>query len=911
MAYKDAYSALMKGVEELDCQGPAVPGDLVLIGDHAFPLAMNPRGKVLMAASRYGQGRIVVLGHEAFLTTFPAVVENALTWLKPSTDAQVGIHSAYSAVAHNLFYTSIQAEVGGFHSGLGVYVTDAYSVGPTAKELVAFLKEGGGLLVAGQAWSWAMDHPKENILLGFPGNKVCSVAGIYFSEHPGQLGVFPVPRQIPSSWLAVSKDEDFKDDLEFLLEGVSAFDIQGDALPSEVLVHGPLAFPIATTNDGRAFIAGSYYGQGRVIVTTHESYLGHQALAPFLINAVRWLDEGRNGTVGILPELSGAHALLSQSGLTCEKTRFKQGLSVYVCTSYSDAHAADIQEFVAEGGGLLIGGHAWYWAQTHSGHNAVTEYPGNHILNKMGFSILEATLNAGLYEALQSCSEAYHFRRMLQNFMAHVTCGQTLTEHEQACLKRLGTDCVTYLHMRAHDCPSYNSILNMLTNMVKKAGVPQVCASCPVENSKDHLLLHVGTEVYKASPNPDDLLPYIIKDRPYLPTVPDARVWISGNTEGSEEWKSTGLYLSPGMKTHMAIPSQIVGKGWEVQIGCQTDYVGNADELIRAPVVHERFPIESDTVQVSNLWGGLIYLVAPSNCHEGELEITVEEAIRAPYYKSGETSVAAWVGGIRDAPAPWAEMEFENIIMTVPSEVVRHIDQPDEVAEVWDTIMRSIAELAAIPAKFPRKERFVADVQISHGFMHAGYPVMMHSSSAPDLMIPKLVAGNGGNIWGAIHELGHNQQQSAWEFPPHTTECTCNLWSVYVHETVLDVERADAHGDLKPSKRQKRIMQFLQSGRELDNWKVWTALETYMQLQEEFGWEAFKKVFAAYHQMQNVPSDNEGKMNLYAETFSRSVNRNLVPFFKSWGWPIEPELEWKLEDLPEWSDHPIAKYKDL
>ncbi|XP_036392743.1 TRPM8 channel-associated factor homolog [Megalops cyprinoides] len=909
MAHKDAYSALMKGVEELDCRGPAVPGDLVLIGDHAFPLAMNPRGQVLMAASRYSQGRIVVLGHEAFLTTFPVVVENALTWLKPSTDAQVGIHSAYSAVAHNLCYTSIRAEVGGFHSGLGVYVTDAYSVGPTAKELVAFLKEGGGLLVAGQAWSWAMDHPKENALLGFPGNKVCSVAGIYFSEHPGELGVFPVPRQIPSSWLAVSIDKDFQDDLEFLLQGVSEFDIQGGAVPSEVLVHGPLAFPIATTNDGRAFIAGSYYGQGRVIVTTHEGYLGRQALAPFLINAVHWLDEGRHGTVGVLPQLNGAHALLSQSGLTCEKTGFKQGLSVYVCTSYSDAHAADIQEFVAEGGGLLIGGHAWYWAQTQSGRNAMTEYPGNHILNKMGFSILGATLNAGLYPAPQpakACSEAYHFRRMLQNFTGHVTCGQKLTEHEQACLKRLGGDCATYLRMQAHDCPSYNSILNTLTNMVKKAGVPQVCASCPVENSKDHLLLHVGTEVYKASPNPDDLLPYIIKDRPNLPTVPNARVQIHGNTAGSEEWKSTGLYLSPGMKTHMAIPSQIVGKGWKVQIGCQTDYVGNAAQLKRAPVVHERFPIESEMIQVSNLWGGLIYLVAPPNCQVGELEVVVERAICAPYYKSGETSVADWVGGIRHAPAPWAEMEFENIIMTVPSEVVRKVKQPDEVAKLWDSIMRSIAELAAIPAKFPRKERYVADVQISHGFMHAGYPVMMHSSSAPSLVDPKLARKSG--LWGAIHELGHNQQRGAWEFPPHTTECTCNLWSIYVHETVLGMGRAQAHEAITPCSRKKRIEQFLQGGRTLGSWNVWTALETYMQLQEKFGWEAFKKVFAAYHHMKNVPNDNKGKMNLYAETFSRTVNRNLVPFFKSWSWPIEPELEKKLADLPEWNDHPMAKF---
>jgi len=82
---------------------------------------------------------------------------------------------------------------------------------------------------------------------------------------------------------------------------------------------------------------------------------------------------------------------------------------------------------------------------------------------------------------------------------------------------------------------------------------------------------------------------------------------------------------------------------------------------------------------------------------------------------SGETSVADWVSGIRSAPAPWAELEFENIIITLESGFVRNLDCPDEVATLWDTIMRCITDLAARPAKLPRKERFVADVQISHG----------------------------------------------------------------------------------------------------------------------------------------------------------------------------------------------------
>ena len=34
---------------------------------------------------------------------------------------------------------------------------------------------------------------------------------------------------------------------------------------------------------------------------------------------------------------------------------------------------------------------------------------------------------------------------------------------------------------------------------------------------------------------------------------------------GGEEWISTGLYLSPGMKTYISLPEEIVNKDWKVQ----------------------------------------------------------------------------------------------------------------------------------------------------------------------------------------------------------------------------------------------------------------------------------------------------------------------------------------------------------
>ncbi|XP_030600780.1 TRPM8 channel-associated factor homolog [Archocentrus centrarchus] len=907
--HEEAYASLMRGLKELDLRGPCVPSDLVLIGDHAFPLAMNSRGQVLMAASLYGSGRIVVLGHESYLTTFPALVENAVTWLRGdrSDNLSVGVHRNVSAVADNLRKSSFQAEVVGAFSdnpGVGVYVTNAYSMGSDPKELVTFLKAGGGVLIAGQVWNWASNHPKENTLHQFDGNKVSGVAGIYFTERYGEAENLPVSPQIPSSWMSLVTGKDFKDDLEFLLQGVSEFKLPSDCLSSEVLVHGPLAFPIGTTGDGRPFLAGAYYGRGRVIVVTHEAYLRVESMAPFWRNAIHWLDEGRRGVVGVMGKLP--LKVFSESGLQCEKTNFRKDLSVFVCTAYITEHLEEIQNFVAEGGGLLIGGHAWWWARTHAGKNPLTEFSGNKILNQMGLSLLKATISAGSYKApvpSQAIKDTYHFRHLLHRFAAHVTRGDKLSENEKKYLKKLGSDCNTYLHTKVHGCFYYTQVLTTLIDILMRSGLPRVSDSCPVKTPKDHLLLSLGSAVYEVCPNPDALLPYLIKDNPLMPDVYNHRFKIDVNTAGSEEWLSTGLYLSPGMRTYMIMPAEIVNKDWKIQIGCHTDNLHGKDELKRPPRVTERFPVTSEMMHVCNLWGGLIYLVAPPNTDMTGLEVTVQKAVTAPYYKSGVTTAAEW-SLLRTAPSPWAELEFENIILTVPSGAVRDLESPDALAALWDEIMRAIADLAAKPHKFPRKERFVTDVQISAGWMHSGYPIMAHIPTAAEVVAVK----QGQQLWGPIHELGHNQQRSCWNFSSHTTESTCNLWSVYVHEEVLGMNRAQAHGYLNLAKRKSRVEEYIRGGRKLSDWSVWVALETYLQLQEKFGWDAFKKVFAAYHHMSNFPGDNKGKMNLYAETFSQTVRMNLTGFFKAWGWPIKTATEEKLSVLPSWSDHPMSQY---
>ena len=101
-----------------------------------------------------------------------------------------------------------------------------------------------------------------------------------------------------------------------------------------------------------------------------------QELVPLWHNALRWSDQGRRGVVGVLPSLTDLPSLYGPSGLSCRNTDFTDDLSVFVSMVYCDEKAQEMQDFVMEGGGLLIGGHAWDWCSCNPELNPLTDFAG-------------------------------------------------------------------------------------------------------------------------------------------------------------------------------------------------------------------------------------------------------------------------------------------------------------------------------------------------------------------------------------------------------------------------------------------------------------------------------------------------------------------------------------------------------
>ena len=132
-----------------------------------------------------------------------------------------------------------------------------------------------------------------------------------------------------------------------------------------------------------------------------------------------------------------------------------------------------------------------------------------------------------------------------------------------------------------------------------------------------------------------------------------------------------------------------------------------------------------------------------------------------PWYIADETTSNEWKE-IRDNPAPWAELQTAKIVLTLPSEHVKGIDDPAELMEFWDGVMDSCADLLGKGYDRKRAERFVTDTQISEGFMHAGYPLMAPLKMASTIVNKARIMRNEPHVWGLFHEIGHNHQNDLW-----------------------------------------------------------------------------------------------------------------------------------------------------
>ena len=359
----------------------------------------------------------------------------------------------------------------------------------------------------------------------------------------------------------------------------------------------------------------------------------------------------------------------------------------------------------------------------------------------------------------------------------------------------------------------------------------------------------------------------------------------------------------------MRVPASVAEKGLGIEIGAHTDRLWHLSEWSRIPQITTYKQIHSTEARVTNAFGGPIYISVPEGGRVADFVATVSGGVRAPRYVHHQTDLNQWRKSIRKLPAPWAEIESDKIILTVPSLVIRELDDPSALMDVWDRISDLVSDLAGLPNWRVRAERMVTDVQISYAVLHAGYPIMMYLAKAETVVsreeMMKGWIGDGlhnKGTWGFAHELGHNVQSDLWSFAG-AVEPTANLFTLYVFEKHCNVPvSANPRGSKEFIAQEMATYNF--SKPDFRQWKEDSllSLATYVQMQRAFGWDAFKRVFAQYLMLpaEERPKSDAEKRDQWMVRFSRQVRRNLGPFFETWGIPTSAAARASIADLPVW-----------
>lgn len=705
----------------------------------------------------------------------------------------------------------------------------------------------------------------------------------------------------------------------------------GDLAPGLIELTGGSAFTVLKDAKGAPLAAAgeTLDGKGsRVIAFSHDGFLrspsmvGQAATVNLIANAARWCGRSSTPVVTLHPSLGELAGALKQSGIETviaapgdlEATRPPAVYMVVAQRGFPDADISTLLALAEKGMGLVVSATPWAFADDYPNF---ADFPANRLVAPAGIM-------------LRSNGTADRSKDIAVTFASSKTILDALDElsldpDSLAPAKReaLIASIKEGLSLRGE---AMTQFLTGLQSLSRKVGPIIPTREEPLVPGTDPLIdAIVALEDELNQSLPAGRLYPIAAANDYPGSVPpDAkrvgkkvsldgtwRGWLSGRGAGgwtAKEMRPTGLYAAPGEVITVTAPAAIAGEGFEVVIGAYHGNLSNRDKWERYPRLQRSVEIKEAVTKISNALGGLVTIRVPRGAQHGSLDFTLTGAVEAPLYLAGQTDLSEWRDRIRKAPAPWAEIGSERLILAIPSSFIRDLEDPDKVMAVWDGIIEKAAELSGgVDRNLYRAERIVFERQTSAGYMHSGYPVAAPQDKSANQAVDARSLLTEGN-WGFFHEYGHNHQHDLWALPG-TGETTCNLWSVYLFEEYIGKNRAEGHDSVRPLDRKQRLNGYFKNGRKFESeWSMWVALESYLQVQETFGWEPYKKVFAEYNALPESewPKTQQEKNDQWVIRLSKACGKNLATFWSRWNVPLSANVTEELKTLPVWDDHPVA-----
>ena len=390
--------------------------------------------------------------------------------------------------------------------------------------------------------------------------------------------------------------------------------------------------------------------------------------------------------------------------------------------------------------------------------------------------------------------------------------------------------------------------------------------------------------------------------------------------------RPTGTYAGPGQLVTLKVPNDILDKGWLVQIGIHGGNLACWGETRRFNRIANTFPLDKETVQIANPFGGGLYIIVPSGSDVGVIDITIENAINMPTFstldlKGLNADLAQFQSDLRTSQVPWFEIVSEKFNLTYPLEYSASYENPLEMLNLMERSLDEIMMMAGRPAKRVRAEWLVVDAQITAcgTAMAASYPTYGDYDGTPSLK-NKTVDGlwfspfqNNQTYW---HEMGHLHNLP-------TLGCQEQESNVHLLKAVIDnnifnllIDKALQNSGFQPLTRLDAAFDLMFT----DDWqeskrvcgendplfgnqmryqtKSWARI---IELADLYGWDAVGKSHNAFYE-KNIRNEYIKDYEISDDEFvyrsSFAVGVNLAPLFDFWGIPVDQNVKNGLKVLP-------------
>ncbi|KAG2496257.1 hypothetical protein HYH03_005490 [Edaphochlamys debaryana] len=322
-------------------------------------------------------------------------------------------------------------------------------------------------------------------------------------------------------------------------------------------------------------------------------------------------------------------------------------------------------------------------------------------------------------------------------------------------------------------------------------------------------------------------------------------------------WRSTGLYAPPGALVNVTVldrVSTVITAGLTVQVGAHTQDLRAKTAWARVPLAAARFAVTSALTAVTSPLGGLLYVLVPPGVDMGTVQFRFSNVVRAPRFRLGALN-----------------------------RYIRLASDPSTVMGWWGRAMDSFAWVANLPSNRSRAERIVLDADTATGEPVTGYPLVMQEDPylAEDLVTPNTLQTNGQ--WTVLTQLARLHVMQDMTFGEYNVQVS--------------------NGTTRLNARER----YFYGGANWDvSWSGLAALDCLMMLKEGAGgWSFYRNLHARY---QATPrpflADNT---QMFMRLSCQTAGVNMLPFFTTWGFPVQNTTNTTCRGLPTWSGNPMAK----